>query len=178
MKNVKDYIFTAKGVMTDALCDAILEEYKESDDWQITETPECQTIGLSLDSVIEKNFKTRIKLDKYVFASVGFAVKKYLEKFPLAKLHEQDSGYDLLRHKEGKCYLENINVSKNGHKAISCTFALNDNYEGGEFSFFNGELTYKLEKGSALIFPSNFMFPSKILPVSKFTKYSVMTWFI
>jgi predicted 2-oxoglutarate/Fe(II)-dependent dioxygenase YbiX len=61
---------------------------------------------------------------------------------------------------------------------VSCSFALNDNYEGGEFSFFDGQIKIKLPKGAALLFPSNFMYPHQILPVTNGTRYSIITWFI
>jgi predicted 2-oxoglutarate/Fe(II)-dependent dioxygenase YbiX len=55
---------------------------------------------------------------------------------------------------------------------------LNDDFEGGEFVFFNKELKYKLEKGDAIMFPSNFMYPHEVMPVTQGTRYSIITWFI
>jgi predicted 2-oxoglutarate/Fe(II)-dependent dioxygenase YbiX len=63
-------------------------------------------------------------------------------------------------------------------RSVSCSFALNDDYEGGEFAFFDRELKYKLKKGSILLFPSSFMYPHEIMPVTKGTRYSIVTWFI
>jgi predicted 2-oxoglutarate/Fe(II)-dependent dioxygenase YbiX len=63
-------------------------------------------------------------------------------------------------------------------RAVSCSFALNDNYEGGEFAFWNKEKKVVLKKGSVLMFPSNFMYPHEIMPVTKGTRYSIITWFI
>ena len=37
---------------------------------------------------------------------------------------------------------------------------------------------YKLEKGDALMFPSNFMYPHEVMPVTKGTRYSIITWFV
>jgi hypothetical protein len=33
MKNIKDYIVVLKNIVPDELCDAILAEYSNSDDW-------------------------------------------------------------------------------------------------------------------------------------------------
>ena len=38
----------------------------------------------------------------------------------------------------------------------SCTFNLNDDYEGGDFVFFKGKHRIKLGRGDALIFPADF----------------------
>ena len=184
MKNINDYIVTFDGAITDALCDAILAEYKECNDWipAITDqgldtARQCTTIGISFDSVIAKNPKIRKKLDKYIFASAGLAIKKYNEKFPLALIQE-DSGYDLLCYREGQFYTVHTDSFKDRPRSVSCSFALNDDYEGGEFAFFDRELVYRLKKGSCIMFPSNFMYPHEIMPVTSGTRYSIVTWFV
>jgi hypothetical protein len=186
MKNINDYIVTFEGVITDTLCDAILNEFSNDDEWQKTvvgqgninpEIRSAETIIMSYPHVIEKNPKVRTELDKYVFASAGFAIKKYNEKFPLAHI-EEDSGYELLRYKEGQFYTQHTDSFKARPRAVSCSFILNDDYEGGEFAFFDRELKYKPKKGSCIMFPSNFMYPHEIMPVTSGARYSIITWFI
>ena len=186
MKNINDYIVTFDEVITDALCDAILEEFSDETEWQKTvigngkvndKIRSAETVVLSYPHIIEKNLKVRAKLDKYVFASAGFAIKKYNEKFPLA-LIEEDSGYELLRYKEGQFYTTHTDSFKAKPRAVSCSFILNDDYEGGEFAFFDRELIYNLKKGSCIMFPSNFIYPHEIMPVTSGTRYSIVTWFV
>lgn len=186
MKNINEYIVTFDGVITDALCDAILNEFSNEEEWGKTvvgggkikpEIRSAETVVISYPHVIEKNPKVRAKLDKYIFASAGFAIKKYNEKFPLALIQE-DSGYELLRYKEGQFYVQHTDSFKAAPRAVSCSFILNDNYEGGEFAFFGRELKYKPKKGSCIMFPSNFMYPHEIMPVTSGTRYSIITWFI
>ena len=62
-------------------------------------------------------------------------------------------------------------------RAVSCSIALNDGFEGGEFAFFNGEVSYKQAKGSMLLFPSSFQYPHQVNPVTSGTRYSIVTWF-
>jgi predicted 2-oxoglutarate/Fe(II)-dependent dioxygenase YbiX len=186
MKNINDYIVVIEGAITHALCDAVLEEFKDEEEWVKTvvdggqvrkDIRSAETIVVSYPHTIQKNPKVRQKLDKYLFASAGFAIKKYNEKFPLARLQE-DSGYELLRYKEGQFYTEHTDSFKDRPRAVSCSFALNDDYEGGEWAFFNREKVIKVPKGAAVLFPSNFMYPHEIMPVTKGTRYSVITWFI
>jgi len=185
MKNINDYIVTFDGVITHALCDAILAEYKDSEDWiaaitisgKSDEERQCFNIGISFESIIKKNLKVRAKLDKYIFTSAGLAIKKYNEKFDNCEVQE-DSGYELLRYKEGQFYTTHTDSFKDRPRAVSCSFALNDGYEGGEFAFFDRELVYKLKKGSCIMFPSNFMYPHEIMPVTSGTRYSIVTWFV
>jgi predicted 2-oxoglutarate/Fe(II)-dependent dioxygenase YbiX len=186
VKNINDYIVTFDGVITDALCDAVLEEFNDETEWQKTvvgsgvvddKIRTAETIVVSYPHVIEKNSKVRAKLDKYIFASAGLAIKKYNEKFPLA-LIEEDSGYELLRYKEEQFYTTHTDSFKARPRTVSCSFILNDNYEGGEFAFFDRELVYKLKKGSCIMFPSNFMYPHEIMPVTSGKRYSIITWFV
>jgi Rps23 Pro-64 3,4-dihydroxylase Tpa1-like proline 4-hydroxylase len=186
MKNINDYIVVFEDVITHALCDAILEEFSNEEEWQKTVVGHgtlnenirtAETVFISYPHVIEKNPKVRQKLDKYVFASAGLVIKKYNEKFPLCNI-EEDSGYELLRYKEGQFYTQHTDSFKARPRAVSCSLALNDDYEGGEWGFFDREMVIKAPKGSAVLFPSNFMYPHEIMPVTKGTRYSVITWFI
>jgi Rps23 Pro-64 3,4-dihydroxylase Tpa1-like proline 4-hydroxylase len=186
MKNINDYIVVFEDVMTHALCDAILEEFSNEEEWQKTvvgggevndKIRTAETVVISYPHVIEKNPKVRQKLDKYVFASAGLVIKKYNEKFSLCSI-EEDSGYELLRYKESQFYTQHTDSFKARPRAVSCSFALNDDYEGGEWGFFDREMVIKAPKGSAVLFPSNFMYPHEIMPVTKGTRYSIITWFI
>ena len=55
----------------------------------------------------------------------------------------------------------------------SISFNLNDNYEGGEFKFFNGGYTIPLGKGDALIFPADFFWVHEVSKVTKGERYSI-----
>jgi hypothetical protein len=55
----------------------------------------------------------------------------------------------------------------------SLTFNLNEDYEGGEFKFFNGNYTIPLAKGDALIFPADFFWVHEVNPVTKGSRYSI-----
>jgi Rps23 Pro-64 3,4-dihydroxylase Tpa1-like proline 4-hydroxylase len=186
MKNINDYIVVFENVITNSLCDAILEEFNNEEEWQKTvvgggevndKIRTAETVIISYPHVIEKNPKIRQKLDRYVFASAGLVIKKYNEKFSLCSI-EEDSGYELLRYKEGQFYKQHVDSFKARPRAVSCSFALNDDYEGGEWGFFDREMVIKAPKGSAVLFPSNFMYPHEIMPVTKGTRYSIITWFI
>jgi predicted 2-oxoglutarate/Fe(II)-dependent dioxygenase YbiX len=186
MKNIHDYILVIKNALTNPLCDAILEEYKNSDEWVDTvvgtgivekNIRNCQTIVTSYPHIIEKNKKVRSKIDKYIFASAAKCIQEYNLKFSYCNIQE-DSGYELLKYLEGCFYTEHTDSFKARPRAVSCSFILNDDFEGGEFAFFNRELKYKLEKGDAIMFPSNFMYPHEVMPVTKGTRYSIITWFI
>lgn len=186
MKHLYDYITVFENVLNNNLCDSVIEEFSNEEEWkktvigngQVNENVRtAETVIISYPHVIEKNLTARNKLDQSIFESANLAITKYNEKFPFAKI-EEDSGYELLRYKEGQFYIQHTDSFKARPRAVSCSFALNDDYEGGEFTFFDRELKYKLPKGSAIMFPSNFMYPHEIMPVTRGVRYSIITWFV
>jgi predicted 2-oxoglutarate/Fe(II)-dependent dioxygenase YbiX len=186
MEELKDYILIVPNIVPSELCSTILSEYKECDSWikaivgsgkEAPNIRNCETIGLSFSEIIEKNAKIRQKIDQDLFSCAANAIKEYKNKFTKCTI-EEDSGYDLLKYEVGSFYIEHVDSFKARPRAVSCSFVLNDDYEGGEFAFFGGSIKYKLEKGACIMFPSNFMYPHEITPVTSGTRYSIVTWFI
>jgi len=64
---------------------------------------------------------------------------------------------------------------RKGIPTLSCLGTLNDNYEGGEFVMWDNKVI-PFKAGDLLIFPSNFMYPHKVKPVTKGTRYSYISW--
>ena len=72
---------------------------------------------------------------------------------------------DNIHHSHGQTY---------GYPQLTSLLMLNDDYEGGDFIVASNE--FKTKKGSAIVFPSNFMFPHAVTKVKKGTRYSIVTW--
>lgn len=185
-KSLDDYIVEFDDILSPEHCDEILKEYANSDDWSPTfigkgvidrNVRNVDQISMSEGPVISKNPEVRKRIDNIIYEAAGRAIRKYNELFHEAMI-EQDSGYTLLRYHEGQFYKQHTDSFKAQPRAVSCSFALNDDFEGGGFAFFDNEFRHVLKKGSVLMFPSNFMFPHEVLPVSKGTRYSIITWFI
>lgn len=183
--NVLDYIVLLNDVVPMDLCDEVLSEYGGDKNWSNAtvmnglhrDIRRCDLIDMSNKLVIQQNENKRQDLDKRLFDCAALVIKKYNEKFPFTKI-ERDSGYTLLRYKENEFYVEHTDHYLKAPRTVSCSFAVNDDYEGGEFAFFERELKYKIPKGSALMFPSNFMYPHEIMPVTSGIRYSIITWFV
>lgn len=184
--DVRDYICVFEDIVPDDLCENIISEYKNCEDWQNTKVGygeldrdmrKCDILSLSSEFIISKNQEIRKNIDDELFKCAASAIKRYNDKFTECKI-EQDEGYCLLRYKEGEFYKQHTDSYKLRPRSVSCTFALNDDYEGGEFAFFDRQKIYSLKKGSALMFPSNFMYPHEVLPVTRYVRYSIITWFV
>lgn len=185
-KRLDDYIVEFDDILSPELCDEILAEYVNAKEWTPTHVGtgivdrsirNVDQIMMTQDTVIAVNPSVRQRLDNLVFEGATRAIQKYNEMFPEAKI-ESDTGYQILRYGEGQFYTQHTDHFKAQPRTVSCSFALNDDFEGGGFAFFNNEYHHQLKKGSVLMFPSNFMFPHEVLPVTKGTRYSIITWFI
>jgi len=186
MNELKEYILVLEDIIPENLCDDILKEYKNSNEWANSlldneklnkEIRNCTFIGISLNEIIEKNKNERKILDDKVFQSTKKAIKIYNEKFKQAHI-SKDSGYQLLKYEKGGFYTQHVDSFTNTLRTISCSFILNNDFKGGEFSFFDNKIIYPLKKGSAIMFPSNFLYPHSVLPIISGTRYSIVTWFI
>lgn len=184
--NLSNYIYIVKDALSHKVCDEILNEFVTSDEWVDTvvgkgevkkDIRNCQTIVISYPHIIQKNKDARHQLDNAIFDGASKCIREYNTKFHHCRI-EEDSGYELLKYPEGCFYIEHTDSFKARPRAVSCSFILNDDFEGGEFAFFNKELKYQLEKGDAIMFPSNFMYPHEVMPVTKGTRYSIITWFL
>ena len=64
---------------------------------------------------------------------------------------------------------------RKGIPTLSIIGILNDDYEGGELIMFEDK-KIDTKKGDLLIFPSNFLYPHKVTPVTKGVRYSYVSW--
>jgi hypothetical protein len=108
------------------------------------------------------------------------AFKSYIKEFThFDYIQGETTGLDHVLYLGDKAqeYKEHVDVSSVFEQRIlTCSLILNDNYDGGDFTFFGGE--YKISKSacSAIVFPSNFCFPHAITPVTNGDRHVILTW--
>jgi predicted 2-oxoglutarate/Fe(II)-dependent dioxygenase YbiX len=187
MDTLDKYIKVFENILSSSVCDHIISEYKDDVQWKDAEIGgasnttidknirRVQSIAISTSSVIEKNKIIRSALDSELFSAAGKLIVNYNS---LIECHlEKDSGYDLLKYDVGCFYKTHTDSATDIMRTLSCSFALNDDYEGGEWEFFNGAMKVRPPKGSAIVFPSNFLYPHGITEVTKGARFSIVTWF-
>lgn len=189
LKQLKDYIWHGRNFIDPEFCDHILTEYVESDLWEPTivgsgydpNSRKCSIISTSEKSIIIQNPEIRQRIDDKLFEIVKDLVEEYRQDNPGSGDDleiQEDSGYDLLKYEEGDFYIQHTDSFKLEPRTLTIIMAMNNGYEGGEVALFDRELVYKLDVGDVLIFPSNFMYPHEILPVTSGTRYSMITWVV
>jgi len=189
MHNLIDFIKIYDNAISQDLIDEIMLEYEHSDSWK--------DAAIGDDSVVNKNIRDvkeiflsstgiseyRKEIDQKLFKCFGNLIQKYAKTAPLYNKNYEirDSGYTLLKYQDNGKYTSHTDYQGYNHntnnREISCSIILNDEFTGGEFSFWDKDVIYRIKKGSAIMFPSAFMFPHEILPVIKGTRYSVLTWY-
>mgnify|MGYP003136870361 CR=1 FL=1 len=110
----------------------------------------------------------------------------YVAKYPKLLL-DQLTQCDLLKYNVGGKYEVHVDSFINARRELSCIINLNDEYEGGELGFYDASHTKEilrcnLKKVGVIFFPitsfftSNFIYPHKINPIKKGTRYSIVAW--
>ena len=99
----------------------------------------------------------------------------YARKFNIVEglWHE---GYNVLRYDEGEEYKIHYDSPTSMGRVMSAVCYLNDDIEGGELEFPYFGVKIKPEKGMLLLFPSNFAYAHISHPVTKGSKYALVTW--
>lgn len=174
MNKLEDYIIELENIIPNNLSDNIINYYKNNDSL-FTEA----LVGKNKLNINIRNCYKHIldqTFEKEIFDVVSECIKIYNNKFKLDI--SKDTGYQILKYKKGGFYKEHVDQHNNCNRALSCSLILNNNFLGGNFSFFNNKIILPVKKNSAIMFPSNFMYPHQILPVLDGTRYSIITWFI
>ena len=175
MNNLKDFIKVYDNVLDKNICKKIVETADESrfkkarvgNNTVKTDTRNCY------DAEIDKDF------DKIIFESVGKVLTLYQNDIGTFADGAEgvDTGYNHLIYKGSEKGMYKTHTDHFGKepRLLSISILLNDNFDGGNFCFFD---EYVIEKkvGTAIAFPSNFMFPHAVLPVSNGDRHAIITW--
>jgi predicted 2-oxoglutarate/Fe(II)-dependent dioxygenase YbiX len=185
--HLRQYVVVLENVLSADFCDQLMAEFATSDEWKFArvggqaevdrDTRNVDVIELSQRSILQKNATVREVFEQTLYGAGLKAVRHYQALFPFCRIVE-GRGFELLRYHTGGFYRTHTDSFKRVPRSLSCSFALNDNFGGGDWSLFCGDYTLRPPKGSAVLFPSNFMFPHEILEVTSGTRYAVVTWMI
>ena len=107
------------------------------------------------------------KLQKYV----GLYCEEY--EIPI----HFDEGFTILRYQGGQEYKSHCDYAPHIPRYLSALILLNpQDYEGGGTYFEYFDENIKPDKPSLVLFPSNYAYAHRAMPVIKGTKYAIVTW--
>tara|TARA_R110000744_G_scaffold4641_1_gene16701 strand:+ start:719 stop:1303 length:585 start_codon:yes stop_codon:yes gene_type:complete len=122
---------------------------------------------------------TEVHWTNFLYNVFNQSIDKYLKSIDINENYLVND-IQILKYDVGGHYKFHVDNAVSIPRTYSCIFFLNDDYEGGELLFkFPGEiLEYKInkQKNSVLVWPSNFLYPHSVTPVTKGERYSVVSW--
>jgi predicted 2-oxoglutarate/Fe(II)-dependent dioxygenase YbiX len=123
--------------------------------------------------------------DKIFFKHIDGIIKQhyshYKIKFPYIETSNLNQ-IDLLKYEVGGKYEIHTDHSHQSQRTLTFILNLNEDYDGGDFVFYNQNNTemkrIKCKTATCIMFPSNFQYPHRIEPITKGTRYSIVAWLI
>jgi len=85
----------------------------------------------------------------------------------------------ILKYFKNGFYKKHIDSGIHIPRTLSFVYFINDNFKGGELSFelpSNEVIKFEVKKNKLIMFPSNFLYPHRVVPVEEGVKYSVVAW--
>ena len=181
MYNIESYIKYYENIIDKNLCSTIINnEFNYTHSTYSTDT-EIKVIKknrvVSEDYWIKENDKYFLRLKE----SYKNAIFKYQTNFQALEINSL-TDFRISRYKVGSFmskHVDNIHHSHGqnyGYPQLTGLLFLNDDYKGGEI-IISGKC-FNVKTGSALIFPSNFIYPHEVLMVKKGVRYSITCWML
>lgn len=126
-------------------------------------------------------FNEHSSISNRLFSSLDLAFTHYsTDLYPYAarSIKGGEDKMSILKYEKAGFLSEHIDHGTSS-RTLSVVLYLNDNYTGGEINFphvANG-ITIKPEAGSAIFFPSNFVFTHSVNEISNGVRYSLPNWY-
>jgi hypothetical protein len=118
---------------------------------------------------------------KYIHKIIQQHYSHYKFKFPYIETSNLNQ-IDLLKYEVSGKYEIHTDHGNEMQRTLTFILNLNEDYEGGDFVFYNQDNTemkrVKCKTATCIMFPSNFQYPHRIEPITKGTRYSIVAWLI
>jgi len=175
-----DLIYVIRGMLTPDQCDTIIQEYEDRKD-----TCAYESCDHAITNILTHSTFTKVELipGTQTFDIIHSNTEKlindwiyYLDNFQcfhthiLKKMLKYSHAYRLMKYDIGGKIHPHIDWAHFTH--ASATFNLNDEYTGGEFTFFNGKHIVELKKGDAMIWPADPFWVHEVKPIQTGLRYS------
>jgi hypothetical protein len=97
--------------------------------------------------------------------------KTNFSKSLTSRYNNSTNNIRILKYAEGEEIKDHLDMNKSNR--ASCSINLNENYEGGVFSFFHGKYKINLKQGQGMIFPTEPIWIHGVEKIIKGSRYSV-----
>ena len=190
-KNIEHYVFHKENFLDEKYCENCIDEldkctWKRHEWYNYRTDSDSPVSGDKEPEVIYSNyFSNDIKeINYFIKQKLHSTLLEYIDKFKFDWFADLE-GYNTIKFLRYfpdqlmKIHCDHIHSLFDGERKgipiLSIIGILNDDYEGGELIMFEDK-KIDTKKGDLLIFPSNFLYPHKITPVTRGVRYSYVSW--
>ena len=179
-------MFKADSLVPKPVCDYFINVMENNLDLSIkensykydTEKNEYDNYS-SLDiSALSEDFKSFVEPRDIARKFLGIMITNYVLHMQRticpsfsSKFINSTHNIRILKYEKGQYIRDHTDVDANIR--ASCTLNLNEDYEGGEFRFFDGKIKETLKTGDGLFFPAEPIWIHGTEPVTKGIRYSI-----
>tara|TARA_R100001086_G_scaffold244348_1_gene174044 strand:- start:3818 stop:4405 length:588 start_codon:yes stop_codon:yes gene_type:complete len=183
---ITDLKFHVDNLITKDICKYFIDVYENNSKYADTESSykyetkeheedNFKCINLTKLSLEDKNFIQPLNLaKKYISIMITnyvLHIQRTICPTFTNNLIANSHNVRILKYNKGQFIKDHCDV--NGSIRASCTLNLNEDYEGGEFRFFNGQIKHSFKTGDAMIFPAEPIWIHGTEPITKGTRYSI-----
>ena len=176
---IEKLILHKKNFLSKKECNSIIQYYEDNKEKKDTEHCDHAVTGVDTTSTMDVvNIEYGTEIEKLVAGKTEDMINlyhDYTEKFKMFHIHRKTTllfSHQLRLMKYEKGAWIHPHTDHNTYIYGSCSFNLNNEYEGGEFQFFNGKKKIKLGRGDALIWPADYFWVHQVTPITEGVRYS------
>tara|TARA_B100000131_G_C18085359_1_gene599860 strand:+ start:1152 stop:1727 length:576 start_codon:yes stop_codon:yes gene_type:complete len=187
-KDIEHYLYKTN-FLDKEYCEQTINVLNKNDwtphEWYDYSTDSLNSNNQQPSVILYENFTDEVKsINDEIIKKLHTSILEYLERldfhwfrswrgYSAIKFIQYNQGHTMERHCDHIHNLFDGNIK--GIPTLSIIGLLNDNYEGGDIIMFEDK-KINTKAGDLLIFPSNFLYPHEITPVTKGTRYSFVSW--
>jgi|DEB0MinimDraft_6_1074348.scaffolds.fasta_scaffold71897_2 Rps23 Pro-64 3,4-dihydroxylase Tpa1-like proline 4-hydroxylase len=188
---IKNYIMTVDNFLPYESLSSLIQwankqnnKFKKAEIFLNNQKPEIREDIRKVDNFgfdINSKSKTEIHWSSYLTYYFTNLCENYQKHFKVKASLSGLTDITFLRYQNGGHYKTHTDHCKNAPRTLSIIYLLNNDYEGGELIFKlpdGKDEIFKIEKkpNRVVIWPSNFLYPHQVTPVTKGLRYSIVSW--
>jgi hypothetical protein len=138
---------------------------------------DCVDFKYKKDDLFNDNteeYKKLAEIWEDCYTKQKIAVDHYAGVFNVHNLRYWEA-FNFIKYEKGDHFQYHHDHGFSYNCTVSLVAYLNDDYEGGGLHFSQQDILYTPKAGDVVIFPSNYMYPHRAMPVLDGTKYSLVT---
>ena len=182
-RNIESYLKVYNDFLTPKECKKVIKQLKDIEYIKHSYHDNTTNTYDSHENDLEVS-REDIPMKEEIMKRTWNSIHTYIEelKFPW---FDRWSGYSMIRFNKYdvdtymKLHADHIaslfDGQRRGIPILSVVGLLNDDFEGGEFVMWKNE-KIQLKAGDLIIFPSNFLYPHLVAPITKGVRHSFVSW--